>query len=79
MLQKKFLPNIKICMNGPFDESFKRWQWIPIITLIRSMAREFYSEPANRAEFEEWYFQKYGKPYDWHCSDLNVEKEGVTL
>ena len=32
--------------------------------LIKAV-QECLKDPANRAEFEQWYLEKYGKPYVW--------------
>lgn len=38
-------------------------------TLARALVRTvqaYYRDPAHRAEFEAWYLEKYGKPYQWN-------------
>lgn len=33
--------------------------------------RQYYSNGEHRKEFEEWYLQKYGKPYEWKKNGIN--------
>ena len=33
--------------------------------LLARSVREFFKDGANRKQFESWYEQKYGKPYEW--------------
>ena len=33
--------------------------------LVRTV-RAYYRDPAHRAEFEAWYLERYGKPYQWN-------------
>ena len=38
-------------------------------TLARALVRTvraYYRDPAHRAEFEAWYLERYGKPYQWN-------------
>lgn len=32
--------------------------------LVRRV-RRYYNDKEHRREFEEWYLQNYGKPYEW--------------
>lgn len=42
---------------------------------LRRRVRRYYADREHRKEFEEWYFQKYGKQYQWkkegdiHCKE----------
>lgn len=42
--------------NGIFDDFMK---------IIIKGTEEFYKIPENRAKFEQFYLEKYGKPYVW--------------
>lgn len=33
--------------------------------LLTSRVKEYFQSPDHRKEFEEWYFNKYGKKYIW--------------
>jgi len=37
----------------------------PLVYFLRQRVTEYYSDEANRKQFEEWYRQKYGKDYEW--------------
>lgn len=34
-------------------------------SLLARSVREFFKDEANRKQFENWYKQKYGIPYEW--------------
>lgn len=34
-------------------------------SLLARSVREYFKDEENRREFENWYEQKYGKPYKW--------------
>ena len=33
--------------------------------LLAQEVREYFKDPEHRKEFERWYLEKYGKPYEW--------------
>lgn len=33
--------------------------------LLAQRVREYFTDEGHRKEFESWYEQKYGKPYQW--------------
>ena len=32
---------------------------------LQNRVRDYLRDPEHRREFEEWYLQQYGKPYQW--------------
>lgn len=34
-------------------------------SLLARSVREYFKDEENRRKFENWYEQKYGKPYEW--------------
>ena len=36
-----------------------------LILLIAQSGREYFKDEENRKKFEQWYEQRYGKPYEW--------------
>ena len=34
-------------------------------SLLARSVREYFKDAENRKKFEQWYEQKYGKPYKW--------------
>lgn len=45
--------------------SFIEKQTVSFCRDLRRRVRRYLDTPAHRREFEEWYLQKYGKPYQW--------------
>ncbi len=49
---------------------------------LRRRVRRYYADRGHRREFEEWYLQKYGKPYQWkkgsdvRCNENEQERGG---
>ena len=39
-------------------------------SLLARSVREFFRDEQHRKEFEEWYLNKYGKPYVWESVSL---------
>lgn len=37
--------------------------------LLARSVREYFKDEKNRKEFEHWYEQRYGKPYEWEPVD----------
>lgn len=33
--------------------------------LLAQEVREYFKDPEHRKEFERWYLEKYGLPYEW--------------
>lgn len=36
-----------------------------MIERLLNSVRKSLQDPEERKDFEEWYFKKYGKPYEW--------------
>ena len=36
-----------------------------MISVLLNAVRKSLQDPEERQDFEEWYFKKYGKPYEW--------------
>ena len=36
-----------------------------LCSVLTSKVKDYFSNPANRTAFEEWYERKYGKKYVW--------------
>ncbi len=47
--------------------------------LVAKTVTKYFSDESHRKEFEEWYFQKYGKPYQWKkgCGKPNDSPENI--
>lgn len=43
----------------------KQAQASALSLLVAQRVREYFKDEAHRAEFEKWYEQKYGTPYQW--------------
>lgn len=41
---------------------------------LRRTVRRYLDNPDHRREFEEWYLQKYGKPYQWKKGSGIIER-----
>lgn len=46
----------------PCDE---KWVKDTLGKIIARKCVAFLKDPANRADFEEWYLKRYGTPYQW--------------
>lgn len=39
---------------------------------LRRRVRKYLDDGKHRKEFEEWYLEKYGKPYQWRKGELSM-------
>ncbi len=51
-------------MNSAFTPEV-RGQAMAFSSLLARSVREFFKDESNRKQFESWYEQKYGIPYQW--------------
>ena len=43
--------------------------------LMYKRIRMYFTDPQHRKEFEAWYFEKYGKKYEWKYVDFRICNE----
>lgn len=51
-------------MSGVFVQAVEP-QAMAVSLVLTQRVRDYFKNPDNRTEFEDWYFKKYGKPYKW--------------
>ena len=51
-------------MSGVFVQTVEP-QAMAVSLVLAQRVRDYFKNPDKRTEFEDWYFKKYGKPYEW--------------